>query len=619
MRFLNNPARKRTWQKILSAFLAGSLLTGCASVDWGDNKKVKFVGKDRPLEEYEEKSTAIEYPNVQTETSEAVAFSQKPRMLGDRSHDEIWDMTIAEAIHLALKNNKMVRTRNDFLSTGAQVFTNPDAISSIYDPAIRESGILFGGRGVESALAAFDTQLTTKMLWNNNSAIQNSQGFFNSLPAGTSLDTDTATFSTGLSKQFAYGASASLTHNWNYQYSNQPGRLFPSAYDGALRLDYRQPLWAGSGAEFTRIAGPIGDNIQGLSGVNQGVIIARINTDITIADFEISVRNMLRDVEDLYWDLYLAYRSYDSEVVARNSALRTWREVHARMLEGAKGGGAADEAQSRETYFDARSRAENTLQSLYSTELQLRRLLGLSANDGRIIRPADEPTTALFVPEWHICLAEGLTRREELRRQKWNIKSLEMQLIAAKNLANPRFDFVSSYQLNGFGDNLFTNSRGDESTAEGEYSSAYRSLARANQTGYGLGFEFSMPLGLRNVTAQVRNQELRLVKAREALKLQELEVSHELANAFQNLAWRYQTAQTNFNRRRAAERQRQAFDELQFPWHLVAGEPRARESEQIGFDGRCAGSRHDSGRHALAPLGVGQADHADLRHRRMLR
>jgi hypothetical protein len=69
-----------------------------------------------------------------------------------------------------------------------------------------------------------------------------------------------------------------------------------------------------------------------------------------------------------------------------------------------------------------------------------------------------------------------------------------------------------------------------------------------------------MPLGLRNATAQVRNQELRLAKAREVLGLQELEISHELANAFQTLAWRYQTAQTNFNRRRAAERQLQAFE-----------------------------------------------------------
>jgi len=41
--------------------------------------------------------------------------------------------------------------------------------------------------------------------------------------------------------------------------------------------------------------------------------------------------------------------------------------------------------------------------------------------------------------------------------------------------------------------------------------------------------------------------------------MQEHEVSHELANAFRQLDSSFQTAQTNFNRRRAAERRLQAF------------------------------------------------------------
>jgi hypothetical protein len=51
-----------------------------------------------------------------------------------------------------------------------------------------------------------------------------------------------------------------------------------------------------------------------------------------------------------------------------------------------------------------------------------------------------------------------------------------------------------------------------------------------------------------------------VAKAREILALQETEVSHELTNAFQNLGWRYKTAETNFNRGRAAFRQLQATD-----------------------------------------------------------
>ena len=60
-----------------------------------------------------------------------------------------------------------------------------------------------------------------------------------------------------------------------------------------LSAEYRQPLRAGAGTDFTRIAGPIGANINSaLANVDRGVVIARINSDIVIADFEMNVRNM---------------------------------------------------------------------------------------------------------------------------------------------------------------------------------------------------------------------------------------------------------------------------------------------------------------------------------------
>lgn len=548
-------ARKRLFRKFVSSLLMGAMLTGCTGVR---EKKLSYIG-NADLNYYEDQSLRIKYADVDIPTPEAVAYSQKPRTLTDRTHDEIWDMTLAEAIHLALVNNKVVRTRGEFLSTQAAVFANTDGILSVFDPSIRESGVLFGARGTESALAAFDTQWNLSTVWNRNSTVQNSLFSLNGLPPGTTLDSSTATFSTSLQKSFAYGATGTLTHNWNYDFNNLPGRLFNGAYNGGLRMDYTQPLWAGSGTEFTRIAGPVSTNIQGLSGVNQGVAIARINTDLSIADFEIAVRNQLRDVEDLYWEMYLAYRTYDAQVTARNSALRTWREVKAKFDIGAKGGSAADEGQAREAYFTARSQAEDSLQALFAAEIALRRLCGLGANDGKIIRPADEPITAEYIPDWHICLAEALTRREELRRQKFNVKSNELQLIASRNVANPRLDFVSSYLMNGFGNQLFA-PQGPPGDPGQNLKSAYSNLFTGQNQGWQLGFNFSVPLGLRNAKAQIRNLELRTAKAREVLSTQEQEVNLELANAFQNVSWRYKTAETNFNRRRAAERGLQAFE-----------------------------------------------------------
>lgn len=546
--------RKQSFRQIISLVLIGLMLTGCVS-----NPALSYLG-DADLEYYRSDAERISYPRLDEVQSTAAdaTFAKPPRHLGDRNHDEIWKMPLAEAIHLALLNNKLLKVRGN--PGTSPFFTRNGFANSVWDPAIQETGVLFGGRGVEAALAEFDTQFTTSVVWGRDEQVQNNLFFAGGLQDGGVLQQDTAAAQAQFQKVTADGSQISVGHNVNYQYNNAPNNLFPSVYTGNVQLSYRKPLWAGSGTEFTRIAGPVSQNIGGLSGVTQGVVIARINNDISIAEFQMAVRNMIKDVEDVYWDLYLAYRRYDAQVVARGSALRTWREVKAKYDIGARGGSAADEAQAKEQYFSVKAQAETELSNIFSTELELRRMIGLSVNDGRVIRPEDEPITAEFIPDWYVALAEGLTRRAELRQQKWRIKSLELQLKAANNLANPRLDFVSAYRVNMFGDQLFGDQDNDVAGTQQGLRSAYEKLTQGDQTGWQLGFQFGMPLGLRSALAQVRNIELQLAKARELLATYEVEVSHELAAAFQALHGNYQTSQTRFNQGRSAQQQLRAFE-----------------------------------------------------------
>jgi outer membrane protein TolC len=540
---------RRLWKKLVSLTLVGAMLPGCA----GRTKKITYLG-DAPLSDYRDHVTEIAHPDVDEPTPDVVAATQKPHKLGDRSKDEIWELSLAEAIHLALTNNKILRSRPEYRTPGSQVMSNAGLVPSTFDPAIQESGVLFGGKGVEAALSQFDPIFNTQMIWGSNSAIQNNLFLSGGLTRGSTLDQDTGAFAAGISKNLAYGANLSISHNVNYQFLNSPIQLFPSVYTGNVQVQYTQPLLAGAGTEYTRIAGPFNTQLQGVSGVNQGVIISRINTDIAISAFELQVRNNLRDVEEAYWDLYLAYRTYDTTVEARNSYLRSWRFAQANKLAGKFSD--LDELQTRQAYFQGRVAVEDALQNLYLIETNLRRLCGLPAADGRIIRPMDDPATGEFLPDWNMCLAEALTRREELRQQKWNVKSLELQLRAAKNLVRPQLNFISSYNINGFGNNLF-NIKGITTPGPNgvNLQSFYQTLSAEGQTGFTIGLQFNMPIGFRQALSQVRNYELRVAKAKEALAQQELEVCHELTTTFQNMAWRFQTAQTNYNRWQAAEAQ----------------------------------------------------------------
>ena len=519
--------------------------------------KIAYLSKgNKPLDHYRDVVTEIAYPTERTSRRPNADFARPPRLIFDPSEDEYWDMTLAEAVRLALENGAIIKDDGSFGSPGNPLFANPNGVRTAYDIGIIESGILFGNRGVEAALADFDAQLTTTGTWGRTEQIQNNANL--SLGAGSIFVTETAQFQTQLQKQLANSGTFSLSHNVNYDGNNilagidpltglPRSRAFASSYNGSLQATYQQPLLAGAGSEFTRIAGPIGGNLTGVSGVSQGVVISRINTDIALADFQGSVASMVRDVENRYWDLHLFYKIFHAESVAAAKALSYYDNLRDRLDATAE-----QIAQSLTTYHESIARVQNSLADINDNESRLRRLLGLPPRGDSIIRPIDKPTTAMFLPDWQNTVAEALARRPEIRSQRWNVRSLELQLKAAKNLVRPRLDFVSQYQVNGFGDRLF----GDGDAPGGGFinDSFYESFANNLTSSWSLGFQLAFPLGLRTAQTQVRNYEFRVRKARAVLAAQEMEVTHELHSAVKGVdRWQVSIAS---NRERVAAARR---------------------------------------------------------------
>ncbi|MED5399829.1 MAG: TolC family protein [Planctomycetota bacterium] len=501
------------------------------------------------LSHYRDVATRIVDPSSdddRTETSRRAEMAAEPRRLSQPGQQEIWDLSLQETMKIGLQNSEIIRESGTFLSPSNRLLNNPEFAASVFNPAIQETNVQFGQRGVEAASADFDATFSSSMTWGGSSSIQRINNL--GLSAGDTLEEDTGRFRASLSKITGAGTQMSLSHNWDYSANNQPFNMFPSSFFGTaqsptLGLQMRHPLLAGAGTRYTQIAGPRLGRFGGATsivGVNQGVVISRINSDITLTDFEVAIRNLVKDIEDQYWDLHLAYRVYHTQKVALDSSEQTWR-----MVQGDPRRPAAEKAQARDNYFEIKGQTESARADLYSAESRLRRLIGLPVNDGRIIRPSDEPITAQFTPDWKSSLVDALTRRVELRRQKWSIKSLQLQLTAAESLTRPQLDVVLGYNVNGFGDDLL-------GQTNRPHRNAYRSLADGNFTGWEAGVQFNMPLGMRTAQAQVRNLELRLAKARKALDEQEVEISHELAAAFQALDRAWATAQIGFNRRKAA-------------------------------------------------------------------
>ncbi len=234
---------------------------------------------------YKDLATSIEYSTTQQERPEVVTASVEPHTIFERRKDQIWDLSLQQALQLALQNNKIIRVAGSVHHAGQRINVQPEQPghrSTI--PPSRRRGVLLGGRGVEAALSDFDASWTTTFNIGQNQTIQNNAALAGGLPAGQVLDQYTGTYNSTLQKTFANGGQLSLSNVWNYVATNQPV-LFPTSYTGYVQAQYTQPLWAGSGTEFTRIASPIGSGVSGISGVSQGVVIARINEDIALGCF----------------------------------------------------------------------------------------------------------------------------------------------------------------------------------------------------------------------------------------------------------------------------------------------------------------------------------------------
>jgi outer membrane protein TolC len=501
-----------------------------------------------PAQDLFRPSLSIESPRLETEAAAAPPLtSPPPRTIDSPPATEFREVTLADAIRFALNDNQIMR------SLGGQAIAAPANLTTTYEPAIIETDPLYGPQG---ALSEFDPQFTSNMMW-----ITNDRALNNILQGGgvRQLQEKQWNYESGLKKIAATGTQFTLKGIAGYDSSNATGNLYPSAWDTQLETGIRHPFLQGGGIDFNRIAGP---KSQPGFNFSNGVLLARLRTDLSLADFETGVATYVNDVEGAYWGLYYAYREFESRTLARDAAWEAWQYVRAKHSQGLLEAEVNREADAREKFFQAQDELEEALagsgeksegMSLYAAERRLRRLLGLPLDDGKLIRPADSPPEVSVRIDWSQASAEALARRAELRKQRWVIKQRELELIAARNFTLPNLDGVATHRVRGFGDVLTSGTP----SPQRQYSSL-RDLSSFEHQEWQVGLEFLMPLGFRKGMAAVRHSELQLARERSVLREQEHEILHELGEAVAALSRNYSAVGNAQQRLVAAEQLFQA-------------------------------------------------------------
>jgi outer membrane protein TolC len=549
------------------------LISGCAPT------QPFFIAKNgNALGEYLDQAMAIEYADVKVESLPESTQAQIP--FGP-SHvpDNFVDMTLEDCISIAIQNSKIFRVVNGsnqqsgsvaaaLLSAGpGQMPSNYDvaitnSTASTQPPAVDNNGNRIPLRGavranqvggVEDALSEFDAQFSALAGYNTTDRPRNvgpgnvfNPQFFQAVDANTQA---------ALSKKLATGGVVTSRVTGVYSSNNIPtsltnpnnfGRSVPSDYTLAAELQVTHPLMRGRGTLVNRIP----------------VVLAKINEDVALHQFEANVTNLVKSVEDAYWDLYAGYRVFDANKKAQEASINLWRVAKARLQSD---GAPEAEAQANALYQQFTSQLHTSLngttvpgndpRGLRGREQVLREKMGWSPTDGQFIRPIDNPTIARIEFNWCDVTAEGLTRNVYLRQQKWGIKQRELELVSAKNQILPQVDATGFYRWVGVGDELASANRtGIQFPDQG--SNALEELTNGGYQEVGARLEITPPaFGARRPLANIQSSRLQLSKGVEELKEKELMLVHELSNAWRLMESNFMSMKLNFDWWQANEKE----------------------------------------------------------------
>ncbi|MFO0902830.1 MAG: TolC family protein [Pirellulales bacterium] len=582
--------RRQIHSTLVLTLVALTVFSGC------NPAKPFYLRETGDLSHYLDKATEVEHPDVETTQLAEVEHASSPLTVTNPEFKEIWELSLEECVNMAMQNSKVIRNAASIQANfgfSAALIDRTAQLPTVYDPAIVESRpgrTTYNGRGsggtrsffsglsngsfgnvggeraesvpgVESALAEFDAQFFSSFSFGNTNRPSN-QTFLLAGFSPTVTRAQDGTMEATIMKRTATGAmfrASSVTDsNWSNQArfdqtTTGSGRVASGIYTTKAEFEARMPLLRGRGEQINRIP----------------VVLARINTDISLADFEASVRNLLMDTENAYWDLYFSYRALEAAKIGRDSAQVTWKNIYEKRKFGALAD--QDEAQATGQYFQFRAQVEGALRDVYSTETRLRWLMGLAATDGRLIRPKDEPTTARVEFDWSTVHAESLFRSTELRQQKWRLKQRELELISARNTLLPFLSVATIGRWVGSGDELITANRNGADLANpgtapnnnGLGSTAFESLTSGDYAEGFVQIDFLPPqFGARRELSAVRNAQLNLARTKAHLEDMELNQSHLMATAIRELDANYTIAQTNYNWWAATQKEVEAFETL---------------------------------------------------------
>ena len=262
---------------------------------------------------------SVELPD-NTPVEPKVITSRAPRTIGSVEPITYWDITLPDTMRIALQNSTVVR------DLGGRVVDAPGTTPTAFDPSIVNSNPRFG---VDQALSYFDPTLDANVQFNRYRQEINYQGRY----VNGFQDQNLANATAGINKRFVNGGQMFFRSLTDFDANNAIQNQFPHSYTQQYQVGVVQPLLRGRGELYNLVNGA--STNQDLL-LNNGVLIARLNTNVADLDFEAAIQQLVSDIEDRYWELSLAYAQLQAAVSRRDISQALWCRFAKRCAPGCK-------------------------------------------------------------------------------------------------------------------------------------------------------------------------------------------------------------------------------------------------------------------------------------------
>lgn len=420
-------------------------------------------------------------------------------------------LSLDDAIRTALENDRVIR-----------VLAGVGAVSSgqtIYDVAIANTG-------VDQQLARFDPFLEVNNNWDHLD-----------IPSATFVDPNNPVDSIIFGRTTnQYRLDAAVTKDnplggtWRVgvdatQAFFKPG-VFPlnPELTSSADISYTQPLLKGFGRPANLAP----------------VVLARLDTERSFFQLKGAVQEQIRGVIEAYWNLVSARTAVLATELQVKQLEFNLRFADAQFRVGRRNN--ADPAQARTSLALFKSSLISAKNNVLQREAALRNLLGLPPWDRAELVPTTEPTPDRYLADWAELNELAAQRRPDLIELKLILEADEQQRIIASNNALPQLNAVGLYRWNGLSGEMPNGN--NISTAPGQF------------TDWTLGVNFSVPLGLRQGRAQLRQRELIIARDQANLEQGLHAASHNLATTIRSLDVAYEQYLAQREARAAAEENR---------------------------------------------------------------